>query len=99
MADPEQLKAMVEKLEEDEALYVLYLFRGRFAWYVEMFDFEDGKQWWDEEENGPLTHEAWREVVEACNKFTDRAAGDAVYYAVDAVASRWADRRMRTTAN
>lgn len=54
-----------------------------------MFDFEDGKQWWDEQECGPFTEDAWQRVVDVCDRFTEHAAGNAVSCAVDQVAEAW----------
>lgn len=92
MPTPEDLQATVEQLNQEQGRELLYLLRRRFHWYVEMFDFEDGKQWWDEQECGPFTPEAWLQVVDTCDRFTEHAAGDAVYYAVESVAHLWATK-------
>lgn len=84
----DQLKSFVDGLTEDEAWQTLSFLRQKFAWYAEVFDYQDGKQWWDEDENGPFTLEIWEEIVDVCEHFVERGADESFYYAVDAVANR-----------
>jgi transcription elongation factor GreA-like protein len=89
------LKAFVDNLSEDEAWEVVHLVCRRFLWHAEIFDFDDARQWWGEEENGPFTEEIWEEVVNICDHVW--GGKEAVYEVLDDVAERRSKEVMSQT--
>ena len=82
----ERMKASeyIETLDELGARVLLRHLRQKFAWYVEIFDHDDGTEWlrdWTDSPEATMDPELWEKIVNSCNNWSERAATESVWEA------------------